>query len=267
MNIIFAGDRQIAVRVLNFVVERGFRPAALCLSAGDRASHAEELRTTCDWLPPERVFRGGSLRSHEAEQVFRRADPDLFISVHFPYLVPDSLLRLPRRGCVNLHPALLPYNRGWHTPSWAILDGTPYGATLHMMESEVDAGDIVYQEEIEILPEDTAHTLYTRVQDLEFDVFCKAWPLLLENPIPATPQDLEKGTVHDRTALVKSGLQVISLDREWDPNQLLDRLRALTTNRLSEAAFFTLNGCRYRVQLSVTRETPAPVLSGKAEAS
>ena len=56
---------------------------------------------------------------------------DLILCVHFPYLLPPEVLSIPSKGCLNLHPAYLPWNRGWHTPSWAILEDTPGGATLH----------------------------------------------------------------------------------------------------------------------------------------
>ena len=70
---------------------------------------------------------------------------DYIICVHFPYIVPREILSIPKYGVTNLHPAYLPYNLGWHTPSWAILENTPIGATLHYMDECVDTGDIIHQ--------------------------------------------------------------------------------------------------------------------------
>lgn len=88
--------------------------------------------------------------------------PDYIFCIHYHNIVPKDILEIPSKGCINLHPAYLPYNRGWHTPSWAILEGTPYGATMHYMTEELDKGDIIYQEQLPIASEDTAHTHYTR---------------------------------------------------------------------------------------------------------
>jgi methionyl-tRNA formyltransferase len=73
---------------------------------------------------------------------------------------------------LNLHP-VLPYNKGWNTPSWAILDNTTYGATLHFMTEALDEGDIIHQKKLEIVFADTANTLYQKALELEKEVSMK----------------------------------------------------------------------------------------------
>ena len=91
--------------------------------------------------------------------------------MHFPYLLRRPVLDTARAGVLNLHPSYLPYNRGWHTPTWAILDGTPAGASLHYIDESLDTGDLVCQKQAEIDPSDTAHTLYAKLKVLEVQVF------------------------------------------------------------------------------------------------
>ncbi len=166
----FAGDRQSAVNCLSILFEAGARPEALLVSAPDRATHDHLLREMSG-LSPDRVLVGRRFREPDGIELLQSLDLDYIIGVHFPYIVPDEVLAIPRIGVLNLHPALLPYNRGWHTPSWAILDGTPIGATLHFMDSGLDTGDIVAQIQLEIHPEDTAHSLYGRLVELEVELF------------------------------------------------------------------------------------------------
>lgn len=250
---VFAGDRAIAVRVLEWLVkQRGERPLALLVSDPSRASHADALRALCPWLPDERVLAGKDFRTPAGLKLLRSLDVDYVVGVHFPYIVPPEVLELPRIGVLNLHPAALPWNRGWHTPSWAILDGTPAGATLHFMDAGLDTGDIVRQETIDVSPADTAHTLYGRILDLELDVFRAAWPDLAARRAVRIPQPAGTGSEHRRNDLMSDQVRRIDLAAPTTADALLRRLRALTTSDASEAAWFEADGRRYAVRVEIT---------------
>jgi methionyl-tRNA formyltransferase len=147
-----------------------------------------------------------------------------------------------------LHPAYLPYNKGWHTPSWAILDKTPYGATLHFMEEALDEGDIIHQKKLQILPHDTANNLYQRVLELEAEVFYEAFEALLSLK-PKRKKQNERGTSHVKRDFHK--LQQIDLNKECHPVEFIDKLRALTTNKESESAYFIKDGKKIGIQVKL----------------
>jgi methionyl-tRNA formyltransferase len=253
----FAGDRVVAVRCLEHVISTGARPEALLVSDPERATHAEELITLCDHLPPSRILVGPTFRSPAAMELLCSLCLDFLIGVHFPYLLPREVLEMPTVGVTNLHPAFLPFNRGWHTPSWALLDGTPIGATLHFMDEGIDTGDIIHQRQLYPTPADTAHTLYGRIMALEVEVFREAWPSLVAGTFSRLPQDPTAGTFHVRNDLGHGDVQRIDPDLPVVAGDLLQKLKALTTNRTSEAAFFEMEGKRYRVQVKITAETEA----------
>lgn len=252
----FAGDRDIAVWVLEYLLEQGFRPLALLLPDEGRASHAEALARLCPHLPPERIVRGRAFREPAGVALLRELRLDAVVGIHFPYVVPREVLDVPRLGVLNLHPAFLPYNRGWHTPTWALLEGTPIGATLHFMDAGIDTGDLVHQRELPVLPGDTADTLYHRLKRLELDVFREAWPSLADGTFRRTPQPADGPPAHRRQELFTPAVQRIDLDERVRAGDLLRRLRALTTSRVDEAAYYEVDGRRYRVQV-VIREEPA----------
>jgi methionyl-tRNA formyltransferase len=251
--IAFAGDRQSGVDCLAIILEAGVEPLALMVSAPDRATHAHVLQEMTG-LDSEMVFVGKQFRETTTIERLRALDLDYIVGIHFPYIVPDSVLEIPRLGVLNLHPALLPHNRGWHTPSWAILDGTPIGATLHFMDSGLDTGDIVAQEALEIRPEDTAHTLYGRLLKLEVDLFRRAWPLLATGNPPRRAQAPDEGTSHVRSDLASDSVRRLDVEEPTPVGNILRRLRALTTNDVDEAAYFEVDGRRYRVQVTITPE-------------
>lgn len=249
LRVVYAGDRDIAVWVLQYMLNQGVKPLALMLPSPERASHSRLLLQMCDYLEPEKIFYGKSFTLPESIKRLDALQVDYIICVHFPYIIPPEVLCLPRIGVINLHPAYLPYNRGWHTPSWAILEGTPFGATLHFMDEGLDTGDIIHQKTLEILPYDTADTLYQRVKQLELEVFVEAWDWLLSCAPPRKPQPLSQGTSHRKSDLQR--MQEINLDQSVRAGELIDRLRALTTNRIEEACYFIIEGKRYSIQVKI----------------
>jgi methionyl-tRNA formyltransferase len=255
----FAGDRDIAVWVLRFILEQNVQPLALLVSAPERASHAEQLVELCPFLRSDEVLCGTAFRDPSGLILLEELKLDYLICIHFPYLIPRALLSIPKFGVLNLHPGYLPYNRGWHTPIWAMLEGTPIGATLHFMDRHIDTGDIVHQKPVNILPGDTANTLYQRIKKVELQVFKEAWQQLLSKSFVRRQQDLSAGTTHERSELFCDEIQRIDLDERVKAGDLLRRLRALTTNRLDESAYYELEGRRYRVQLLIYEE---PIAKG-----
>ncbi len=86
--------------------------------------------------------------------------PDLIASVYLNQLIGPELIGLGRRGCINVHPALLPRYRGLFPYFWALANGeTVTGVTVHFVEPTFDSGPIIAQEEIDITPKDTVQSL------------------------------------------------------------------------------------------------------------
>lgn len=251
MKYIFAGDRNIAVNVLQHLVSEGHRPSALMVSGDARSTHAEEL-IALSQLPDNLIFKGTDFKDNI--ETIKELQPDYIIGIHFPYIIFKEVLEIPKVGFLNLHPAYLPYNRGWHTPSWAILEGTPIGATLHFMSEKLDAGDIVHQKQLNVLPNDTANSLYQRLKDLEFDVFKEVLPSIISLNPSRKPQDLTTGTSHNKKDLFKADVQMIDLDNEYNARGIINQLRALTTNSLDEASYFVEGGKKFRIQIQIFEE-------------
>ena len=253
MKYVFAGDRDISVWVLEYLVEQGFKPEALLVSEKERASHAKHL-IELSGLPESKIIEGDNFKKEENQSILRKINPDYIFGIHFPYLIPKSVLDIPKIGFLNLHPAYLPFNRGWHTPSWAILDQTPIGATLHIMEEKLDTGDVIHQKEVKINPDDTANSLYQRLKVVEFETFKEAFPKLLNDNFQSKAQDLGTGTSHVKNDLFQEEVQKIDLEKSYTGKEWIDKMRALTTNDSSEAAYFIKDDVKYRVQIKIEKD-------------
>ena len=160
----FAGDRLISVNLLSFLIDEGYKPSFLIVNETKDSSHREEL-ISLSGLTDRDIYDIDFINKNYS--ILADYDTDYIFGIHFPYIISKPLLSIPKVGFLNLHPAFLPYNKGWHTPSWAILDKTKYGATLHFMSNDLDAGDIIAQREIEVKPNVTANELYQSVLKVE----------------------------------------------------------------------------------------------------
>lgn len=250
MKYIFAGDREISVKILEFIISKGFKPSALFISSDLKQSHANEL-IKISGLEVDKIFKGKEVNGKEVINFIKTLNVDYIIGIHFPYIISEELLNLPKIGFLNLHPAYLPYNKGWHTPSWAIIDQTPYGATLHFMSEELDAGDIIYQEEVSVLSHDTANSLYKKVLKKEFEVFIKSFEDLVKLQ-PNRIQQIIEGTSHVKKDLEE--IQKIDLEKNYKGRDLINLLRGLTTNNVKESAYFVENDQRKFIQVSIIPE-------------
>lgn len=248
----FAGDRVVAVKVLRMLLTELGQPKFLCLSGDSRQSHAKELVRIAGADVP--TICGSEVSSEASLQRFKNAGLDYFFFIHFPHLIPKELIEIPRGGCINLHPAYLPQNRGWNTPSWAILEDSAIGATLHFMEEEIDSGDIILQKRVYVEPFDTAHTLYQKLMAAEIEVFADVLPLLRMGTLPRKSQAHVVSKIRRRKDLLQPQIQCIELDREITPRLLLKKLRALTTNNPEEAAYFMEGDRKIRVTVNLNAE-------------
>jgi methionyl-tRNA formyltransferase len=246
MKYAFAGNREVSVKILDFLVSNNYMPSALLLCDETIASHNNEL-TRLSGLNENIIF-GNAFKEEDNVQKLKALQLDYIIGVHFPYIIPSNILTIPQIGFLNLHPAYLPYNKGWHTPSWAIIEKTPYGATLHFMTEQLDAGDIIYQKECKVLPSDTADSLYQRVLDVEFEVFKESFPNLLSLN-PNRIKQAHEGTAHNKAQLKKR--QKLELDKLYSAEELINNLRALTTNRIEEAMYFEKDGKAFFIQVNI----------------
>ena len=250
--IALAANRNIGVQAMRMLLEHQLQPVALLVAKGRAADRSvQELVRS---LPNVPLLQGKEFREERGIEMLTSLRVDYLLSIHFPYIIPQAVLDIPKFGALNLHPAFLPYNRGWHTPSWAILEGTPYGATLHWIDAGMDTGDVALQRSVDVLASDTANTLYARVLAAEIEILRDAIPLLKSFSIPRVPQK-GQGTEHIKSDLKR--VRRLDLDERLPVREVLRRIRALTTNRDEEAAWFEIDGERYLVQLTIRKDHSA----------
>jgi len=123
------------------------------------------------------------------------ARPDFLFSFYFRRMLPPAVLALAPRGALNMHGSLLPRYRGRVPVNWAIIHGErETGATLHAMVEKPDAGGIVAQQAVPILPDDTAFEVFNKVTLAAEMALDRVLPDLIAGRAVAQAQDLSAGS-------------------------------------------------------------------------
>ncbi len=122
---------------------------------------------------------------------------DLIVVAGFARILTRALVDVPRLGCINVHPSLLPHYRGPEPFYWVLanLEKTT-GVTIHHVDEGIDTGDIILQRELEIRPNETETTLMQRSAIVAGELLREAIPLLLAGRAPRTRQDHSAATYY-----------------------------------------------------------------------
>jgi methionyl-tRNA formyltransferase len=119
-------------------------------------------------------------------------DADLVLSFGFWHKIPMSMINSLSLGCVNFHHSYRMKYRGRHMCTWAIRNGEKTaGSSIHYMDEGIDSGPIIATKSCPVLEDDTAETLFYRVNQLGLELLCENFDRLLAGPItefvPADP--------------------------------------------------------------------------------
>ena len=126
----------------------------------------------------------------------RALKPEVIVVVAFGRILPPAILDLPPHGCINLHASLLPKYRGAAPIQWAIINGEQEtGVTTMRLDPGMDTGDILLQERMPILPEDTAGSLSVRLAERGADLMIRTLKGLESGEIIPVPQDNTQATL------------------------------------------------------------------------
>ena len=148
---------------------------------------AEELRLP--WIAP------ADANAPEVVARVREIAPSFLFSFYFRQMLKPSLLALAPCGAYNMHGSLLPKYRGRAPVNWAVLHGERYtGATLHAMTEKPDAGAIVAQQRVPILPDDTAREVFDKVTVAAEICLDDVLPALLAGTATSRPNDRAGGS-------------------------------------------------------------------------
>jgi methionyl-tRNA formyltransferase len=241
-------------QVLKWLREEGEEIVGLGVHPEARSKYGREIRaeisgTDCLMLDGSRLKESGAL-----EQV-RKLQADMAVSALFAYVLRSDFIDLFPQGCINLHPALLPHNRGRFPNIWSIVSKTPAGVTIHYIDQGIDTGDVIAQKEVAVQITDTGASLYRKLEVAGLELFKATWPSIRAGSCSRSPQPAGSGTYH-RARDVET-IDEIDLQKSYRAEDLLNVIRARTFPP-HRGAYFMHEGRKIYLRIELKDESEVP---------
>jgi len=190
LKIIYYGTPEFAVEGLKVLLENNYNIVGVVTAPDKPAGRGQKIQESdvkkFAVKNNLKVLQPKNLKSEEFKAELKSLEADLQIIVAFRML-PKQVWDMPKYGTFNLHASLLPQYRGAAPINWAIINGeTETGVTSFFLNENIDTGNIILQEKIEISKNDNVGTLYEKLMKLGGRVILK------------TVEQIEQGTVKEK---------------------------------------------------------------------
>ena len=198
MNIVFMGTPDFAVPSLNTLVTSGKHKVTAVYTQPDKPVGRKKILTppdvkVCALENGTEVYQPDSLKGDEQANKIKELAPDVIVVIAYGKILPESILSIPKYGCINIHGSLLPKYRGAAPIQRAVIDGEKItGVTSMLMDKGLDTGDMLISRSTEILPDETAGELFDRLSQLGAQVLLDTLDTLENGTAVPKKQDNEK---------------------------------------------------------------------------
>lgn len=194
MKVVYMGTPDFAVDTLQAIVDAGHE-VALVVTQPDKAkgrgkklcyTPVKEKAMEChlEVAQPEKV------REESFVERLQVIAPDVIVVVAFGQILPESILNIPKYGCINVHASLLPAYRGAAPIQWAVIDGlAETGVTTMYMEKGLDTGDIICQSRIPLAADETGGSLFDKLAKEGASLLVRTLKMLEDGTATRTKQD------------------------------------------------------------------------------
>lgn len=194
LNIIFMGTPDFAQQSLESLIEAGYHILAVVTNPDKPQGRGMKLVAS----PVKQYAVSKEIPVYQPEKVrnnlefieeMKKLNPDAICVVAYGKILPQELLDIPKRGCINVHGSLLPKYRGAAPIQWAVLNGDKTtGVTTMYMDAGMDTGDMILKEEVTIGEEETTGELWDRLSKMGGDILVKTLKLIEEEKAPREKQ-------------------------------------------------------------------------------
>lgn len=233
------GTPDFAVATLQRLVENGFEVVAAItapdkpVGRGQKMSESPVKKYALSQGIP--VLQPEKLKNKDFLEELAIYKADLQVVVAFRML-PEAVWAMPKMGTINLHGSLLPQYRGAAPINWAVINGeTLTGVTTFFIEKEIDTGNIIFSENIEIKATDTAGDLHDRMMWIGGDLMVKTVKAIASGVYPSEKQDFSQ----ELKPAPKIFKETCKIDWQKDSKSIYDFVRGLSPY---PAAWTTLDG-------------------------
>jgi len=171
------------------------------------------------------VYQPEKARDPEFVALLKELNPDVIAVTAFGQILPESILNIPKYGCINVHGSLLPKYRGAAPMQWSIINGEKVtGITTMFMAKGMDTGDMLLKTEVPITPEDNFASVHDKMALAGADLLLETLTALQAGTLGRIPQNHEEATyaamITKETGHIdwtKNAEEILNLMRGLDP--------------------------------------------------
>ncbi len=213
------------------------------------------------WKQHIPVWEVASMAAPETLNLFSQYQPDIMCVACFSLYIPRAVLDIPRLGCLNVHPSLLPANRGPDPLFWTFHDGHhETGVTIHRMDEGLDSGPIVAQEKITVPDGITYAQLEAECATLGGELLARSLWQLYHGTATLTPQDEAKSSYLP----MPTGKDYIVRAAEWEARRVYNFMRGVTSRDQPVTLIADERSIRGTDVVSYSHEHITVILDGEA---
>lgn len=225
MKVIFLGTPQFGVPALKKIMENHTLLACVCQPdrVGNRGKteFGEVKKFALQHSIPLYQFEK---ISRDGVETLKQLAPDIMVTAAYGQILSQEVIDIPKYGIINIHGSLLPLLRGASPIQSALLQGfETTGVTILNTVKAVDAGDIILQKSLDILPNENFGQLYTRLSELGAEAVCEALWQIENGKTVYTPQDEESATFCQKLTAEQE-----KIDWTLPAQEIINRVRAFS---------------------------------------
>ena len=241
MRIIFLGTPDFGVPALSQIVQRHQVVACVCqpdkVGARGKIEYCAVKKFALSHNIPLYQFEK---ISRDGVEVLTSLAPDIMVTAAYGQILSQQVIDVAPHGIINIHGSLLPELRGAAPIQYAVLQGLKTtGITILNTVRKVDAGDIILQKSLDILPYETNGELFDRMAQLGAEAVVEALDLIERGKAVYTPQDEDKATFSGKITAEQE-----QIDWNMPAEQIINLVRALNPN---PSAWTTWQGKRLKI--------------------
>lgn len=199
LKIAFAGTPEFAAVALDALIHSSHEVTAVYTQPDRPSGRGLKLTPSAVKLLAQQyqlpIYQPASLKNEHEQGILAQLNPDVLVVAAYGLLLPSAVLHIPRLGCINIHPSLLPRWRGAAPIQRTLYAGDIItGVTIMRMDEGLDTGPLLLQKQYVVDPDETSQTLHDKLASIGAHALIEALDLLSENALPETPQDNHKAT-------------------------------------------------------------------------
>jgi methionyl-tRNA formyltransferase len=265
VKIVFMGTPQFAVPCLQRLLEEGHDLLGVFTQPDKPKGRGYTLTP-----PPVKVvaqqngiavYQPKTLKDGKAVKILKELNPELIIVVAYGKILPKEILLLPKYGCINIHASILPKYRGAAPIQWAVINGDKEtGVTSMYMDEDLDTGDMLIFDTVEIENDDSSGTMHDKLSMLGAQVLSKTIKKLEEGTLIRVKQNNGEATY--APILDKS---MSPIDWNESAKKIYNKIRGLSPWPVATAKYgeMTIKIHKSAVTSQVPGKDPGEIVSSK----